>query len=94
MFARTTRLLLRPGWAEDAEALAQAIGDEMIVRNLSTAPWPYALALTTPITLTCGPTRSLIIWKLVASAFKSISAQVGRPTVCVCVNDTSQVFVV
>ena len=43
MFARTQRLLLRPGWAEDAHALATAIGDEMIVRNLATAPWPYRL---------------------------------------------------
>ena len=43
MFARTERLLLRPGWAEDAPALAQAISDEMIVRNLATAPWPYGL---------------------------------------------------
>lgn len=44
MFARTTRLLLRPGWAEDAPALVQAIADEMIVRNLANAPWPYGLA--------------------------------------------------
>jgi RimJ/RimL family protein N-acetyltransferase len=43
MFARTERLLLRPGWAEDAPALARAIADEMIVRNLATAPWPYRL---------------------------------------------------
>jgi RimJ/RimL family protein N-acetyltransferase len=43
MFARTARLLLRPGWAEDAPALAGAIGDERIVRNLATAPWPYRL---------------------------------------------------
>ena len=43
MFARTSRLLLRPGWAEDAPALAKAIADEMIVRNLSTAPWPFGL---------------------------------------------------
>ena len=43
MFARTPRLLLRPGWAEDAPALAHAIADEMIVRNLATAPWPYGL---------------------------------------------------
>ncbi|MBB5705775.1 GNAT family N-acetyltransferase [Sphingopyxis panaciterrulae] len=41
MFARTERLLLRPGWREDAPALAQAIGDEAIVRNLARAPWPY-----------------------------------------------------
>ncbi len=43
MFARTEHLLLRPGWAEDAPALAAAIADEAIVRNLATAPWPYAL---------------------------------------------------
>jgi len=44
MFARTDRLLLRPGWAEDAPALYAAIADEGIVRNLSSAPWPYSLA--------------------------------------------------
>ena len=43
MFTRTARLLLRPGWAEDAPALAAAIADERIVRNLATAPWPYRL---------------------------------------------------
>jgi RimJ/RimL family protein N-acetyltransferase len=43
MFARTERLLLRPGWAEDAPALARAIADEQVVRNLATAPWPYAI---------------------------------------------------
>jgi RimJ/RimL family protein N-acetyltransferase len=41
MFARTTRLLLRPGWREDAPALFRAIADERIVRNLASAPWPY-----------------------------------------------------
>lgn len=41
MFARTTRLLLRPGFAEDAPELARAIGEQAIVRNLATAPWPY-----------------------------------------------------
>jgi RimJ/RimL family protein N-acetyltransferase len=44
MFARTERLLLRPGWREDAPALFQAIADEGIVRNLARAPWPYAFA--------------------------------------------------
>ena len=43
MFARTPRLLLRPGWAEDAPALAHAIGEEAIVRNLARAPWPYSI---------------------------------------------------
>jgi RimJ/RimL family protein N-acetyltransferase len=36
-------LLLRPGWAEDAPALAKVIADEAIVRNLASAPWPFAL---------------------------------------------------
>ena len=44
MFARTERLLLRPGWSEDAPALFAAIADERIVRNLAQAPWPYSLA--------------------------------------------------
>lgn len=44
MFARTNRLLLRPGWMEDAPALAQTIADEGIVRNLMRAPWPYSKA--------------------------------------------------
>jgi RimJ/RimL family protein N-acetyltransferase len=44
MFARTERLLLRPGWREDAPALLHAIADERIVRNLATAPWPYSMA--------------------------------------------------
>jgi RimJ/RimL family protein N-acetyltransferase len=43
MFARTPRLLLRPGFPEDAPALAAAIGDEAIVRNLSVVPWPFNL---------------------------------------------------
>ena len=41
MFTRTARLLLRPGWAEDAPALVAALGDKRIVRNLAKAPWPY-----------------------------------------------------
>ena len=43
MFARTPRLLLRPGFPEDASALVAAIADESIVRHLATAPWPYRL---------------------------------------------------
>lgn len=44
MFARTERLLLRPGWREDAPALLAAIADPAIVRNLANAPWPYRMA--------------------------------------------------
>lgn len=43
MFVRTQRLTLRPGWPEDANALAQAIGHESVVRNLALPPWPYPL---------------------------------------------------
>jgi RimJ/RimL family protein N-acetyltransferase len=43
MFARTERLLLRPGWREDVPALHAAIGDERVVRNLAQAPWPYRM---------------------------------------------------
>ncbi len=43
MFARTQRLLLRPGFPEDAMALATAIGEKTIVRHLATAPWPFRL---------------------------------------------------
>ena len=43
MFARTPRLLLRPGFPEDAPALATAIADMAIVRNLAVVPWPYGL---------------------------------------------------
>jgi len=43
MFARTERLLLRPGFPEDAPALAMAIGHQAIARNLAVVPWPYGL---------------------------------------------------
>ena len=43
MFARTPRLLLRPGFPEDAPALAGAIADRAIARNLAVVPWPYTL---------------------------------------------------
>jgi RimJ/RimL family protein N-acetyltransferase len=43
MFARTPRLLLRPGFPEDAPALAAAIADQAIARNLANVPWPYSV---------------------------------------------------
>jgi len=43
MFARTPRLLLRPGFPEDAPALAAAMSDAAIARNLAVVPWPYTL---------------------------------------------------
>ena len=36
--------MLRPAWPEDAPALARAIDDAAVVRNLANAPWPYSLA--------------------------------------------------
>lgn len=43
MFARTERLLLRPGWADDAPALAQALNDQAVLRNLARVPSPYGV---------------------------------------------------
>jgi len=43
MFARTPRLLLRPGFPEDAPALAGAIADRAIAHNLANVPWPYGM---------------------------------------------------
>jgi RimJ/RimL family protein N-acetyltransferase len=40
----TERLLLRPASSQDASALLRAINDAEIVRNLSSAPWPYSMA--------------------------------------------------
>lgn len=42
MFARTQRLTLRPGWIEDAPALARAIAFPEVAFKLSRLPWPYA----------------------------------------------------
>jgi RimJ/RimL family protein N-acetyltransferase len=44
MFAITERLLLRPGWVEDAPALTKAVAHETVVRNLALLPWPYSEA--------------------------------------------------
>lgn len=41
MFHRSQRLLLRPIWPEDWQALLSGLGDEGVVRNLARAPWPY-----------------------------------------------------
>lgn len=41
MFHRSQRLLLRPIWPEDWQALMAGIADEGVVRNLARAPWPY-----------------------------------------------------
>lgn len=41
MFHRSDRLLLRPIWPEDWQALLAGIADEGVVRNLARAPWPY-----------------------------------------------------
>lgn len=43
MFHVTERLLLRPAWPEDADAVWRGIADEGVVRNLARAPWPYSV---------------------------------------------------
>lgn len=57
MFHRTERLLLRPGFVEDAAELAQAIADEAIIRNLASAPWPYAQSDAVAFLATERPAR-------------------------------------
>lgn len=45
MFVRTDRLMLRPGWMEDAAAVQRAISsDPAIARNTARIPWPYTFA--------------------------------------------------
>jgi RimJ/RimL family protein N-acetyltransferase len=44
MFIRTKRLLLRPWWPEDAQALPARIGDWEVAKNLATVPYPYRKA--------------------------------------------------
>lgn len=41
MFHRSQRMLLRPIWPEDSQALFAGIADEGVVRHLARAPWPY-----------------------------------------------------
>lgn len=41
MFIRSERLFLRPGWDEDWQEVLEGIAEEVVVRNLATAPWPY-----------------------------------------------------
>lgn len=42
VFHRSERLLLRPVWPEDWQAVYGGIADEGVVRNLARAPWPYS----------------------------------------------------
>lgn len=42
MFARTERLLLRPGWEDDASSLHEAIAHEAVAMKLARLPWPYS----------------------------------------------------
>lgn len=43
MFARTERLLLRPGWIEDAAEVQAGMDDEAVAKNLARVPWPYQM---------------------------------------------------
>jgi RimJ/RimL family protein N-acetyltransferase len=43
VFARTDRLLLRPGWREDAPALAAAVNELGIARNFEGTLWLYSV---------------------------------------------------
>ena len=41
MMIRTSRLLLRPAFPEDAREMFAAINEQSLVRMLARAPWPY-----------------------------------------------------
>lgn len=41
MFARTPRLFLRPGWPEDAPAVAAAVNHRSVAHRLENVPFPY-----------------------------------------------------
>jgi len=43
MFHRSERLLLRPVFEEDWEAIYDGINDQTVVRMLANAPWPYGV---------------------------------------------------
>ena len=43
MFVLTPRLVLRPAWPEEAEALRVAIAHEAVAMKLSRLPWPYTI---------------------------------------------------
>jgi RimJ/RimL family protein N-acetyltransferase len=63
MFARTERLLLRPGWIDDAAALTAAIGDFAVVSKLARAPWPYGQAdAESFLTADHGPLPNFLIF--------------------------------
>ncbi len=42
VFYRSERLLLRPIWPEDWQAIHVGFSDEQTVRSLARVPWPYA----------------------------------------------------
>lgn len=43
MFIRTQRLLLRPPWPEDADAITMALAERDVAVNLAQVPHPYTL---------------------------------------------------
>lgn len=65
MFIRTARLLLRPGFPEDAAALAKAIADEDTARRLANLPWPYTLAHAQDWLASTAEQRSGAEWLMV-----------------------------
>lgn len=76
MFIVTPRLLLRPGWPEDAQSLYAAIADEDIIRNLSSAPWPYQLADAEQFLASSRPARepNFLIFRRTHGAPKLVGA--------------------
>ncbi|MGB3721895.1 MAG: hypothetical protein WA979_03625, partial [Pacificimonas sp.] len=44
MFIRTERLLLRPVWAQDRDALIAGLANWNVAQMLGRLPWPYGPA--------------------------------------------------
>ena len=82
MFVRTERLTLRPGWAEDAPALAQAIGHEGVIRNLARAPWPYPIEASESFVSSFGNVTELkfLAFEHVGGAIRLIGGMGVLPT--------------
>lgn len=76
MFARTPRLLLRPGWPEDAPAVFNAIDDHAVARNLSAVPWPYTISDAEQFLASARPVRhpNFLIFRRTAGAPKLVGS--------------------
>ncbi len=76
MFARTERLLLRPSWPEDAQAIFAAFAEKAIVHNLASIAWPYTAADARDFAEAQHPVQypQFLLWKRTDAAPRLIGA--------------------